>query len=88
MEAKTRALAGWKGYTTNLATCPDGTPVTPEQAKQIIAQHFTVPAHDDFALVFDRDGKKPTQAIPASVASDMAWMMSHVVSEGTARRAI
>ena len=22
------ALAGWKGYTTNLATCPDGTPVT------------------------------------------------------------
>ena len=36
---------------------------------------------------FDRDGKKPTQAIPASVAADMAGMMSHVVSEGTARRA-
>jgi penicillin-binding protein 1A len=36
---------------------------------------------------FDRDGKKPLQAIPASVASDMAGMMSHVVSEGTARRA-
>src|SRR5205807_224296 len=35
----------------------------------------------------DRDGKKPRQAIPASVASDMAGMMSHVVSEGTARRA-
>jgi hypothetical protein len=30
LEAKARALAGWKGYTTNLATCPDGTPVTPE----------------------------------------------------------
>jgi Transposase DDE domain len=28
LEAKARALAGWKGYTTNLATCPDGTPVT------------------------------------------------------------
>jgi penicillin-binding protein 1A len=36
---------------------------------------------------WDRDGPKPTQAIPASVASDMAGMMSHVVSEGTARRA-
>jgi penicillin-binding protein 1A len=36
---------------------------------------------------FDRDGKKPLQAIPASVASDMVGMMSHVVSEGTARRA-
>ena len=30
LEAKARALAGWKGYTTNLATCPDGTPVTAE----------------------------------------------------------
>jgi hypothetical protein len=30
LEAKTRALAGWKGYTTNLAACPDGAPVTPE----------------------------------------------------------
>ncbi len=36
---------------------------------------------------FDRDGRKPVQAIPASVAGDMAEMMSHVVSEGTARRA-
>jgi hypothetical protein len=30
LEAKARALAGWKGYTTNLATRPDGSPVTPE----------------------------------------------------------
>jgi penicillin-binding protein 1A len=37
---------------------------------------------------FDRDPtKKPTQAIPPQVASDMAMMMSHVVEEGTARRA-
>jgi len=28
LEAKARALAGWKGYVTNLAVCPDGTPVT------------------------------------------------------------
>jgi hypothetical protein len=28
LEAKARALAGIKGYITNLAACPDGTPVT------------------------------------------------------------
>jgi hypothetical protein len=28
LEAKARALAGLKGYVTNLTTCPDGTPVT------------------------------------------------------------
>jgi hypothetical protein len=28
LEAKARALAGVKGYVTNLAACPDGTPVT------------------------------------------------------------
>jgi hypothetical protein len=30
LEAKARALAGLKGYVTNLRACPDGTPVTPE----------------------------------------------------------
>jgi len=30
LEAKARALAGLKGYLTNLAACPDGTPITPE----------------------------------------------------------
>jgi hypothetical protein len=30
LEAKARALAGIKGYITNLQTCPDGTPVTAE----------------------------------------------------------
>ena len=38
---------------------------------------------------FDRDeSKKPTQALPPQVASDMAMMMSKVVEEGTAKRAI
>ncbi len=38
---------------------------------------------------FDRDdSKKPTQAIPPQVASDMAFMMSKVVEDGTAKRAI
>jgi penicillin-binding protein 1A len=36
---------------------------------------------------WDRDGPKPRQAIPPNIAADMAGMMSHVVSEGTARRA-
>ena len=30
LEDKARALAGLKGYVTNLPACPDGTPVTPE----------------------------------------------------------
>jgi hypothetical protein len=30
LEAKARALAGLKGYVTNLQACPDGTPITPE----------------------------------------------------------
>lgn len=41
----------------------------------------------DLVWRFDRDGPQPRQIIPPSVASDMAMMMSHVVSEGTARRA-
>jgi penicillin-binding protein 1A len=36
---------------------------------------------------FDRDGKKPRFAISPQVASDMAFMMSKVVEEGTAKRA-
>jgi penicillin-binding protein 1A len=41
----------------------------------------------DLVWRWDRDGPKPRQAIPASTAADMAGMMSHVVEEGTARRA-
>ncbi len=37
---------------------------------------------------FDRDGKKPEQALPPQVATDMIFMMNKVVEEGTARRAI
>jgi penicillin-binding protein 1A len=36
---------------------------------------------------WDRDGKKPVQAIPPKVAADMVNMMTKVVEEGTARRA-
>src|SRR5258707_885928 len=41
----------------------------------------------DLVWRFDRDGKKPLQAIPASVASDMAGMMRHPLTGGTPRRA-
>lgn len=44
-------------------------------------------SNGDLVWRFDRDGKKPVQAIPASVAADMSEMMSHVVYNGTARRA-
>jgi len=30
LEARARALAGLKGYVTNLQTCPDGTQITAE----------------------------------------------------------
>jgi hypothetical protein len=32
LDAKARELAGLKGHVTNLAACPDGTPVTPSTA--------------------------------------------------------
>jgi penicillin-binding protein 1A len=42
----------------------------------------------DLVWRFDRDGKKPVQVLPPQVARDMNMMMSKVVEEGTARRAI
>ncbi|WP_346297063.1 PBP1A family penicillin-binding protein [Rhodopseudomonas sp. P1] len=41
----------------------------------------------DLVWRWDRDGPQPRRAIPANIAADMAGMMSHVVTEGTARRA-
>ena len=52
LEAKARALAGLKGYTTNLAACPDGTPVTAEfvisscHDLRRIEKSFRMPEHD------------------------------------------
>src|SRR5262249_43075503 len=42
----------------------------------------------DLIWRFDRDGKKPVRVISPQVAHDMAMMMSKVVEEGTAKRAI
>src|SRR6516225_9087986 len=64
------------------ATFPNkGKSVTPHAVLEVRA------GAGELVWRWDRDGPKPRQAIPASVASDMAGMMSHVVSEGTARRA-
>lgn len=43
-KAKARALAGWKGYTTNLAVCPDGAPVTPEFVIEAYHRLFQIEA--------------------------------------------
>jgi Transposase DDE domain len=42
LEAKARALAGIKGYITNLAACPDGTPVTAEFVISAYRQLFEI----------------------------------------------
>lgn len=42
LEAKARSLAGLKGYITNLAACPDGTPVTGEFVISAYHQLFQV----------------------------------------------
>jgi hypothetical protein len=42
LEDKARALAGLKGYVTNLRACPDGTPVTPEFVISAYHQLFQI----------------------------------------------
>jgi transposase len=42
LEAKARELAGLKGYVTNLAACPDGTPVTAEIVIRAYHQLFQI----------------------------------------------
>jgi penicillin-binding protein 1A len=45
-------------------------------------------AGGDLVWRFDRDGKQPVQVISPEVAGDLNMMMSKVIEEGTARRAI
>ncbi|TAK49731.1 MAG: PBP1A family penicillin-binding protein [Xanthobacteraceae bacterium] len=70
-------------HTVAYATFPNrGKAVTPHAALEVRT------GSGDLVWRFDRDGKKPTPAIPPQVASDMANMMVNVVENGTARRAI
>jgi Transposase DDE domain len=48
LEAKARALAGFKGYVTNLAACPDGTPVS--AAFVIDAYHRLIEVEKSFRM--------------------------------------
>jgi hypothetical protein len=48
LEAKARSVAGLKGYVTNLATCPDGTPITP--AFVIDAYHRLIEVEKSFRM--------------------------------------
>jgi penicillin-binding protein 1A len=69
-------------HTVAYATFPNkGMAVTPHAILEVRS------GTGDTIWRFDRDGKKPTFAISAQVASDMALMMSKVVEEGTAKRA-
>jgi penicillin-binding protein 1A len=69
-------------HTAAYATFPnEGKAVTPHTILEVRT------GAGDLVWRFDRDGQKPVQAISPKVAHDMAMMMSHVVEEGTARRA-
>ena len=57
LEAKARALAGIKGYVTNLAACPDGTPVTAD---------FVIGAYHrlfEIEMVFPQLAKGPVRPV-------------------------
>jgi hypothetical protein len=61
LEAKARALAGLKGYVTNLAACPDGTPVTAEFV--IDAYHRLFQIEKSFQM--SKQTFKPGRSTPA-----------------------
>jgi penicillin-binding protein 1A len=70
-------------HTVAYATFPNkGMAVTPHAILEVRS------GTGDTIWRFDRDGKKPSLAISPQVAADMALMMSKVVEEGTAKRAI
>jgi penicillin-binding protein 1A len=69
-------------HTVAYATFPNGgMTVTPHALLEVRS------AAGETIWRFDRDGPKPRRTLPLQVASDMAFMMSKVVEEGTARRA-
>ena len=69
-------------HTVAYATFPNGgMTVTPHALLEVRS------AAGETIWRFDRDGPKPRRTLPPQVASDMAFMMSKVVEEGTARRA-
>ena len=89
LEAKARALAGWKGYITNLATCPDGTPVTAEfvigayhRLFQIEAS-FRMSEHDLAARPIYHHKREPIEAHLSVVFAALA--VGRLVEDRTGR---
>jgi penicillin-binding protein 1A len=70
-------------HTVAFATFPNlGKAVTPHALLEVRT------GNGDVIWRFDRDGQKPRQVMPVSVATDMIFMMNKVTEEGTARRAL
>ena len=69
-------------HTAAYATFPNmGKAVTPHAILEVRT------GTGDLVWRFDRDGPKPRQVMPPSVAGDMIKMMNSVVENGTGRRA-
>jgi Transposase DDE domain len=87
LEAKARALAGLKGYATNLTTCPDGTPVTAEfvigayHRLYLIEKAFRMSKHDLQARPIYHHKKESIQAHLAVVFAALA--VSHWIETTT-----
>jgi Transposase DDE domain len=87
LEAKARALAGLKGYVTNLTTCPDGTPVTAEfvigayHRLYLIEKAFRMSKHDLQARPIYHHKKESIKAHLAVVFAALA--VSHWIETTT-----
>jgi Transposase DDE domain len=69
LEQKARALAGLKGYITNLAACPDGTPVT---AEFVISSY-----HQLFQIHRTRDSIEAHLTIVFAALAVSRWIEHH-----------
>jgi hypothetical protein len=75
LEAKARALAGIKGYITNLAACPDGTPITAEFV--IAAYHRLFEIETSKPQCCHSRGWLASLWVPScSVSVSAAWLFS------------
>ena len=75
LEAKARALAGIKGYITNLAACPDGTPITPDFVIAAYHQLFEIETSKP-QCCHNRGWPASLRAPSCSVPVRVAWFFS------------
>lgn len=87
LEAKARSLAGLKGYQTNLAACPDGTPISPDfvigayHRLYLIEKSFRMSKHDLQARPIYHHKKESIEAHLAIVFTALA--VSHWIETTT-----